>query len=564
MVERKVFADSVVPLPDEPGLTPRGLMVQAAEPNHLNDEMRVLFSLEVPPKAEAELEKRVARGEVIAPEELQQKYAADPADRKKLVAWLKRQHFDVTDVSADGTSVYARANADQIAKSLDVDMVRVTKEGVTYTAARNAPSLPADVGKSVHAIIGLQPFHQARKHFRMGPNTGNRASLTAPAGRATKKGSGTTRSKAATASVAPTPNIANTPPYVVSEILKAYGAGGLAVSGKAQTIAILIDTLPNPDDVAKFWSFNGLPISPSRVEPINVNNVSLPPPSGEESMDVQWSSGIASGATVRVYATGTLNFADIDRGLDSILADLPNNPGMRQLSISLGLGETYQASPNGSPDAYVRAQHIKFLKLAAAGVNVFVSSGDAGSNPDNTGHSATGPTQVEYESSDPYVVGVGGTSLHLSPAGAVAGETGWAGGGGGDSIFFSRPPWQTGAGVPAGNQRLVPDVSLDADPGTGALVVLNGRGAQIGGTSLSAPIWAGFCALINEARQRAGKPFLSFLNPLLYPLMGTTCFRDITTGSNGAYTAGAGYDRVTGIGVPNVAELMKALTSSSA
>ena len=127
MAERKVFADSVVPLPDEPGLTPRGLMVQPAEPDHLNDQMRVLFSLEIPPKAEVELEKRVARGEVIAPEELQQKYAADPADRKKLVAWLKRQHFEVTEVSPDGTSVYARANADQIAKSLDVDMVRVTK-----------------------------------------------------------------------------------------------------------------------------------------------------------------------------------------------------------------------------------------------------------------------------------------------------------------------------------------------------------------------------------------------------------------------------------------------------
>ncbi|MGA8332950.1 MAG: protease pro-enzyme activation domain-containing protein, partial [Mycobacterium sp.] len=183
MVERKVFADSVVPLPDEPGLTPRGLMVQDVAPAQLNDQMRLLFSLQIPPKAEAELEKRVAGGEVVSPEELQQKYAADPEDRKKLVAWLKRQHFDVTGVSPDGTSVYATANADQIGKSLDVDMVRVTKEGVTYTAAKNAPSLPADVGKSVQAIIGLQPFHQARKHFRMGPQDGNRATLAGPAAR---------------------------------------------------------------------------------------------------------------------------------------------------------------------------------------------------------------------------------------------------------------------------------------------------------------------------------------------------------------------------------------------
>jgi kumamolisin len=573
MGERKVFADSVTPLPGEPGLTAHGLMVQAAEPENLNEQMRVLFSLEIPPKDEAELEARVARGEVVPLDELQQKYAADPVDRKKLVAWLKRQHFDVTEVSPDGTSVYARASADQIGKSLGVDMVRVTKEGVTYTAAKNAPSLPADVGKSVHAIIGLQPFRQARKHFRVGPHTGNRASLSAAAGRAakrgsrttrdggTKRGSGTARVKAATVAVEPTPNIANTPPYLVSEILKAYGADGLALTGKGQTIAILIDTFPDPQDLEKFWAINGLPMSLSRIEAVNVNDIFLPRPTGEESMDAQWSSGIAPGANVRIYATGSLGFADIDRGLDSILADLPSHPEMHQLSISMGLGEIFQVGPDGLPDGYVRTQHTKFLKLAAAGVNVFVSSGDAGSNPDNTGHSATGPTQVEYESSDPNVIGVGGTTLKLSPDGAVASEVGWAGSGGGESIFFARPTWQTGAGVPAGTQRLVPDVSLVGDGSTGVLVILNGAPfpVPVAGTSLSAPVWAGFCALINEACAKANKPFLPFLNPKIYPLLGTACFRDITAGSNGAFTAGPGYDLVTGIGVPNVAELIKAL-----
>jgi kumamolisin len=558
--ERKVFADSVTPLPGEPGLTAHGLMVQATEPENLNEQMRVLFSLQIPPKSEAELEKRVARGEVVPLDELQQKYAANPADRKKLVAWLKRQHFDVTEVSSDGTSVYARASADQIQKSLDVDMVRVTKEGVTYTAAKNAPSLPADVGKSVHAIIGLQPFRQARKHFRMGPHTGNRVSLRAPAGQAVKRGSGSARANAATVAVEPAPNIANTPPYLVSEILKAYGADGLAVTGKGQTIAIVIDTLPDPVDLEKFWAINGLPTSLSRIEPVDVNDVFLPRPTGEESLDTQWSSGIAPGANVRIYASGTLQFADIDRALDNVLADLPSQPGMRQLSLSLGLGERFQVGPDGLPDGYVRTQHTKFLKLAAAGVNVFVSSGDAGSNPDSSGHSATGPTQAEYESSDPNVIGVGGTTLNLSPDGAVASEVGWAGSGGGESVFFSRPTWQTGAGVLAGNQRLVPDVSLAADPNTGALLVLNGAPTAIGGTSWSAPVWAGFCALINEARANANKAFLPFLNPLIYPLMRTACFRDITAGSNGSFTAGPGYDMVTGIGVPNVAELIKALT----
>ena len=74
-------------------------------------------------------------------------------------------------------------------------------------------------------------------------------------------------------------------------------------------------------------------------------------------------------------------------------------------------------------------------------------------------------------------------------------------------------------------------------------------------------MWAGFCALINEARANAHKAALPFINPLIYPLMGTAAFRDIKAGTNGAFQAGAGYDLVTGIGVPNVRELIKALAS---
>ena len=222
-------------------------------------------------------------------------------------------------------------------------------------------------------------------------------------------------------------------------------------------------------------------------------------------------------------------FVDLDLALDRILADVTSEPGMRQLSISLGLGETYMAGPEGE----VATQHQKFLRLAAAGVNVFVSSGDAGSNPDDTGHSPTGPVQAEYESSDPCVIAVGGTSLTLTPNGSVADETGWTGSGGGKSIFFPRPPWQKGLGMPTSNVRLVPDVSVAADPETGALLVLHGHVTQIGGTSWSAPVWAGFCALLNEARASAGASPLPFLNPSLYPLMSTACFRDIRSGSNG-------------------------------
>lgn len=567
MAERKVFQDSVTPLPEQAGLTHNGLMVSAAKPEHQNEMMTVLFSLEIPQSAQAQLEERVARGEVVPLAELQKDYTPNADDLKVLVNWLKKQGFEIVQVTDDRTSVYARASVDQIEKSLAVNMTRVTKDGITYTAAQNAPSLPADVGKGVHAIIGLQPFRQAHKNIRKcAPTGGNRVSLTAISPSASKKvgkGKGATKAASKKASAtgngaaAPTPNIQNAPPYLVQEVLKAYNADGLAVTGKGQTIAILIDTFPNDADLKAFWKRNNLPVKMSRIEKINVKGGTLPPPEGEETLDVEWASGIAPGAKIRIYATGSLRFVDLDRALDRIIADLPTQPGMRQLSISLGLGETFMGGPHGE----VATQHQKFLRLAAAGVNVFVSSGDAGSNPDDSGHSSTGPTQAEYEASDSSVIGVGGTSLALTTIGAVSSETGWTGSGGGKSIFFPRPAWQTGVGIPPGTERLVPDVSLAADPNKGAFLVLQGKVVQIGGTSWSAPMWAAFCALINEARAKAAKPFLPFLNPLLYPLMGSASFRDIKAGNNGAFNASAGYDLVTGIGVPNVKELIKALTA---
>ena len=284
-------------------------------------------------------------------------------------------------------------------------MVSVTKGGLTYTAAQNAPSMPADVAKNVQAIIGLQPFRKAQKHFRIcSPKDGNRTSLVAsdPANSPTgKKSSGRGRSARRSPSLsatvgAPSPDVKNAPPYLVSEIMKAYNADGLTVTGKGQTIAILIDTVPADSDLELFWSRNNSSVTLNQIETINVNGGPLPTEEGEETLDVEWASGIAPGAKIRIYATGTLQFVDLDLALDRIFADLATQPGMRQLSISLGLGETFMGGPKGE----VATQHQKFLRLSAAGVNVFVSSGDAGSNPDGTGHSSTGPVQAEYELTD--------------------------------------------------------------------------------------------------------------------------------------------------------------------
>jgi kumamolisin len=529
VAERKVFHDSVVPLPDEPGLTANGILQHAVKPPDMTERLTLLFSLEPPAEAQAQLEARVAEGKVSTPEELAQ-YRPSQESVSNLVNWLKAQGYDVEKVTNDGTSVYASAPLSVIESSLGVNMTLVTKEGINYPAAKDAPSLPGDVGSDVNAIIGLQPYRRARKHLRRVPADFARIQPEdTPASRANG--------------------------YLVSDLLGAYGAAGLNATGVGQTIGILIDTFPDDNDLKAFWQANGLPADTSRITKINVAGGTLPPIEGEESLDAQWSSGIAPDATVRIYASGALSFVALDRALDTIIEDLSNEPSLRQLSISLGLGELYFESATGE----INTQHAKFVRLAAAGVNVFVSSGDAGSNPDQTGHSSSGPTQAEYEASDPCVIGVGGTSLRLSADGAVASETGWSGSGGGKSVVFPRPRWQTGSGVPAGTERLVPDVSCTADPATGGMVVINGSEQSIGGTSWAAPVWAGFCARANDARSRAGKQPLGFLNPLLYPLNGSPAFRDVTAGTNGAYNAGPGYDMVTGLGTPNLAALIDAL-----
>jgi kumamolisin len=537
MADRKLFANSVKPLPAVAGITPKGLMVNLAQPEHDSEPMTLLFSLAIPDDARKALEAAVERGETVPLDELREKYSPKEADLDALTSWLKDQGYKIVDVASDRTGVYARASVDQIRQSLAVNMVRVTKDGVTYNAAQDAPSLPAEVGAGVHAIVGLQPFRKGNKNSRSAAalRQQNRSSL-APDGTLS-------------------PNVANQPPYLVRELLKAYGADGIAFTGEGQTVAILIDTFPNDDDLVAFWKANGLAISLAQIEKVNVNESVLPPPEGEETLDTEWASGVAPRAKIRIYATASLGWVDLNRALDKIIADLPAQHGLNQLSISLGLGETYMASDE------VAAQHQRFLTLAAAGVNVFVSSGDAGSNPDVTGQNSSGPVQVEYESSDSAVIGVGGTSLFLAADGEVAREDAWTGSGGGVSVLFAtRPAWQKAPGMGAGAGRLVPDVSAAADPNTGAFLVLNGVPVGMGGTSWSAPMWAGFCALINEARGKAGKPPLPFLNPLLYAQAGTACFRDIGFGNNGAYDAGAGYDSITGLGVPNIKALIAALT----
>jgi len=159
-----------------------------------------------------------------------------------------------------------------------------------------------------------------------------------------------------------------------------------------------------------------VPQSLNNIQKVQVVSGTLPPPSGEETLDVEWSSGMASGAEVRVYATTDLASAHLDQAYQRIINDLPSQPGLRQVSMSFGGGEAL------TPPSQLQTDAQYFATMAGAGVTVFASSGDWGIfDP----HHQT--VTVNYPASDPSVTGVGGTTLYLNTAtGAVNSETAWS------------------------------------------------------------------------------------------------------------------------------------------
>jgi kumamolisin len=486
-----------------------------------------------------ELQNRINRGELISFPEMQARYQPLASDYATVAAWATGAGFQLTRRDKTHMAVFARGTVGQIQQAMDLSFARVTSQGKEYTSAISAPQVPATVASLLVGINGLQPHLRPHKHLILRPN-----SLTSP-----------------------------NPPYVPSQLAQAYNATGLysnKITGAGQSIAIVIDTFPATSDLVSFWSTYNVAQSIHNIQFIQVEAGAQATPSGEETLDTEWGSSLAPGAQVRVYGVGELDTNYLDEAYQQVYTDATTSPalGIHEMSMSYGGGETYTTK------SQVMTDHQYFAELASAGVSVFASSGDGGSTPgNNSSGDETGSLQVEAPASDTDVTGVGGTSLVLNSSGAESSETVWnnssGASGGGVSIYFSRPTWQVGVGVPVGTMRLVPDLACAADPNYGAVMILGGVDYQIGGTSWASPSVAGFCALLNEARANAGLGAIGLLNSKIYTLIGTANFRDITSGNNatsnsgGKYAATTGYDEATGVGVPLVQTLAQTLAAST-
>ena len=216
----------------------------------------------------------------------------------------------------------------------------------------------------------------------------------------------------------------------------------------------------------------------------------------------------------------------------------------------------------------LRTSYLAPAAAANPNVTFYASSGDSGAN-----------FGAIYPSISPNVVSVGGTSLYLNANNHWQSETGWGNGdlsfffggsGGGISTEFAEPTYQQADGFDSGGFRTNPDVSADANPATGVAIYdpfdfgTATPWDQVGGTSLSAQLWAGMAAIADQGRVLNGGSPLGSTQTLtdLYHLenIAPGDFHDITQGNNG-FSAGPGYDLVTGIGSPQANLLIPDLSA---
>ena len=480
----------------------------------------------------SDLEARLQSRQPVPPAEMETTYLPFRADYERVGTWLKSQGFSITLHDPTHHHLFARGTVAQIAAAFGVTFARVSTPEGEFSSAVTAPLLPEEIAGPVLGIDGLQP-HVRMHHPKMRPQA-----VSTVAGY-----------------------------FTPSDIAAAYSIPANA-TGAGQTIAIIMEAAPLGSDLGTFWQACGINEAYSTYNTVKVlggpNSTAQANGVDEVTLDCEWATSIAPGAKLRVYEIPTLTTSDLLAACTLILEDAASDPTLRVASYSAS-GPESQLSLGT-----LQADSQTFAQLSAAGVTFLAASGDGGSNPNppnlSNGYSPSNALGVEYPASDQYATGVGGTTIAFNSRWVLTGETAWTPGslgtGGGISVAFARPAWQFGAGVPGGTQRAVPDVAAvsvsnaSGTPDVGAVIVLNGQDTGEEGTSLATPVWAGIVALVNQARSNLGLGSLGLLGPWVYPLNGTSAFRDITSGNNGAYSAGVGYDLCTGLGSPNVTNLI--------
>ncbi len=526
-------------LPRLSGHVPAAAIAHSRLLGRVGSAQTVSLALTLPLRNQAALTDLIARlstpgdplyGHYLTPAEFTVRFGPTASDYAAVAASAKQHGLTVTGTHPNRLILDVSGPASAVESAFGLRLQRyVNANGREFYAPNAGPALPAGMAGRVSGVVGLD--NALRLHSHLHPALLNPA-LTARSGSGSDGG------------------------LTPSDIKTAYSlpaTGGL--NGAGQTIALYELDGYTPSDIAAYESAYGLPAVPLQNILVDGATGAAGDSADEVTLDIELAQALAPNLSrILVYETpNTNNTQQYLDGYNRIATD----DLAKQISTSWGGAE------DQSHSALITGENPIFQEMAAQGQSIFAVTGDFGAYDDGS------TLSVDDPASQPYVTGVGGTTLTTNGTGGTyAGESAWGlpynvndpqsgggefgvGGGGGFSTTWPAPSYQSALpSAPA--MRSVPDVALDSDPETGYSVYYGGSFTVYGGTSAAAPLWAGFTALVNQQRAAGGKAPVGFLNPAIYQIGAsaayTANFHDVTSGNNLYYPALPGYDNATGWG----------------
>ena len=475
-------------------------------------------------------------GKHLTSEEFIGRFAPLQEDYDKVVAYANSLGLTVQDTHANRTLLHVSGPTQAIEAAFNLLLHQyMLPEGRQFYAPSKNPEVHTSLASVVNGIVGLDSYAEwhSYHHRKETSHSSLDASQAFPSG----PGGG----------------------FAPKDIKTAYNLSGVTTNGSNQIIALFELASYQASDITTYTSHFGLP-SP-KLKNILVAGGSSSGIDAEVTLDIELAIALAPQSEIYVYEGPNSN-----QGVLGTYNRIATDNLAKQVSTSWGSGEDTVNTQ------YLQAESAIFKQMAAQGQTIYAAAGDSGAYDDYPNNKSL---IVDDPASQPYVVGVGGTSLKVNTStGAYLTESVWNNGlgngaaGGGVSAVWPIPSWQTNVStVYSKSKRNVPDVALDADPDTGYAIYFDGKWQIFGGTSCAAPLWAAFTACVNQELTAANKPALGFANPKIYAIgtgaAYTTDFHDITIGNNLFYHASKGYDNASGWGSFNGANLYANLTSAN-
>ncbi|HWF75446.1 MAG TPA: protease pro-enzyme activation domain-containing protein [Solirubrobacteraceae bacterium] len=512
------------------------------------------------------------------------RFGPTPAQVASVRSSLQAHGLDPGPVTANGLAIPVKATAGALSSAFSIAFSRVlAPSGRVAFASTAAPLFDAGVARLVQGVVGLDTLSVPEPRTVRAHHAARDAALNAP-----QVVTGGPQPCAGASAAAPGQQA-----YTADQIAAAYSFPGLYAAGDlgaGQTVAVYELEPNDPNDIAGYQSCYGTSAAVSYV-PVD-GGAGTGAGTGEAALDIENVIGLAPKANIIVYQGPNSNSGSPGAGPYDVYNVIISQNRAKIITTSWGQCEPME----GSPDA--TAESTLFQEAAAQGQTVISAAGDNGAEDCFTaGQNLDTTPAVDDPSSQPFVTGVGGTSMAAPgppPTQAVWNNGGNLGtllgtsagaGGGGISAFWKMPSYQSGApsslhvinadstgslcGATSGYCRQVPDVSANADPFTGYLIYYQGAWGGIGGTSAAGPVWAALIALADASPACTGTS-VGFANPALYRVAGgpqyAAAFNDVTAGNNdftgtngGKFAAAPGYDMASGLGTPIAPTLATAL-----